>query len=150
MCRRWLVGWGREIWPKVSALLTGPSLLPRYHLHTPFSIPINTSHSSQSFTPFTNTTKTKLFQTKTTMEIATTLTAALHHVAANFPSHRALSVASKFDLTHSRLHQLAESAAQRLLLAGIKPGDVVALTFPNTVEVRPPKPLHCSQLYYIT
>ncbi|ESW24254.1 hypothetical protein PHAVU_004G114600 [Phaseolus vulgaris] len=68
------------------------------------------------------------------METPTTLTSVLHHVAAKFPSHRALSVATKFDLTHSRLQQLVESAAQRLLLAGIKPGDVVALTFPNTVE----------------
>ncbi|WVZ15580.1 hypothetical protein V8G54_013146 [Vigna mungo] len=68
------------------------------------------------------------------METTSTLTYFLRHVAAKFPSRRALSVAAKFDLTHSRLHQLVESAAQRLLTAGIKPGDVVALTFPNTVE----------------
>jgi len=86
------------------------------------------------------------------METASTLTAFLRHVAAKFPSRRALSVAAKFDLTHSRLHQLVESAAQRLLAAGIKPGDVVALTFPNTVEVRSLicKLLHLCQLYYIT
>ncbi|XP_020224960.1 oxalate--CoA ligase [Cajanus cajan] len=64
----------------------------------------------------------------------TTLTGLLHHVARIFPSHRALSVSGKFDLTHSRLHHLVETAASRLLSAGIKPGDVVALTFSNTVE----------------
>lgn len=68
------------------------------------------------------------------METATTLTGLLRHVAAKFPSRRALSVAAKFDLTHSHLHHLSESAAARLVAAGIKPGDVVALTFPNTVE----------------
>ncbi|TKY45194.1 Oxalate--CoA ligase [Spatholobus suberectus] len=68
------------------------------------------------------------------METPMTLTGLLRHVAAKFPSRRAISVAGKFDLTHSRLHQLADSAAARLLAAGIKPGDVVALTFPNTVE----------------
>ncbi|KAL2334707.1 hypothetical protein Fmac_015920 [Flemingia macrophylla] len=68
------------------------------------------------------------------METLTTLTDLLRHVAAKFPSRRAVSVAGKFDLTHSRLHHLSESAAARLIAAGIKPGDVVALTFPNTVE----------------
>ncbi|XP_020239087.1 oxalate--CoA ligase [Cajanus cajan] len=68
------------------------------------------------------------------METATTLTGLLRHVATKFPSRRALSVAAKFDLTHSHLHHLSESAAARLVAAGIKPGDVVALTFPNTVE----------------
>ncbi|XP_027358565.1 oxalate--CoA ligase-like [Abrus precatorius] len=68
------------------------------------------------------------------METPMTLTGLLRRVAGKFPSLRAISVAGKFDITHSRLHQLAESAAARLVSAGIKPGDVVALTFPNTVE----------------
>ncbi|KAK7391369.1 hypothetical protein VNO78_19785 [Psophocarpus tetragonolobus] len=64
----------------------------------------------------------------------TTLTGLLNGVAGIFPSRRAVSVSGKFDLTHSRLHLLVERAASRLLSAGIKPGDVVALTFPNTIE----------------
>eukprot|EP00256_Glycine_max_P053142 XP_014619651.1 oxalate--CoA ligase [Glycine max] len=71
---------------------------------------------------------------KDTMETPTTLTTLLRHVAAKFPSRRAISVAAKFDLTHSRLHRLVESAAAQLVSAGVKPGDVVALTFPNTIE----------------
>ncbi|KAL2227076.1 oxalate--CoA ligase [Sesamum indicum] len=63
-----------------------------------------------------------------------TLTGLLNHVAAIFPSRRAISVSGKFDLTHARLNQLVEYAAAQLLAAGVKPGDVVALTFPNTVE----------------
>jgi len=69
------------------------------------------------------------------MPAPTTLTGLLHRVAGIYPSHRAVSVSGKFHLTHSRLHHLVERAAARLLSAGIKPGDVVALTFPNTVEV---------------
>ncbi|KAL2527303.1 Oxalate--CoA ligase [Abeliophyllum distichum] len=63
-----------------------------------------------------------------------TLTGLLKQVAGKFPSGRAISFSGKFDLTHSRLHELVERAASRLLAAGVKPGDVVALTFPNTVE----------------
>ncbi|KAH1036350.1 hypothetical protein GLYMA_20G159300v4 [Glycine max] len=70
----------------------------------------------------------------TMQQAPTTLTGLLHRVAGIFPSRRAVSVSGKFDLTHSRLHHLVELAASRLLSAGIKPGDVVALTFPNTVE----------------
>ncbi|KAK7315048.1 hypothetical protein VNO77_33580 [Canavalia gladiata] len=68
------------------------------------------------------------------MDTPMTLTGLLRRVAGKFPSRRAISVAGKFDLTHSRLSQLAESAAARLVSAGINPGDVVALTFPNSVE----------------
>lgn len=64
-----------------------------------------------------------------------TLTGLLKQVAGRFPLLRAISVSGKFDLTHARLHELVERAASRLLAAGVKPGDVVALTFPNTVEV---------------
>jgi acyl-CoA synthetase (AMP-forming)/AMP-acid ligase II len=70
------------------------------------------------------------------METATTLTGLLQAVAKQFPSRRAISVAGKLDLTHSHLNQLVESAANHLISVGIKPNDVVGLTFPNTVEVR--------------
>ncbi|KAJ9164179.1 hypothetical protein P3X46_023785 [Hevea brasiliensis] len=63
-----------------------------------------------------------------------TLTRLLKHVAGDFPHGRAVSVSGKFDLTHSQLHELVERAASRLVSAGINPGDVVALTFPNTIE----------------
>ncbi|RVX01898.1 Oxalate--CoA ligase [Vitis vinifera] len=64
-----------------------------------------------------------------------TLTGLLKQVAGEFPSRRALSVSGKFDLTYARLHQLVEGAASLILAGGVKAGDVVALTFPNTVEV---------------
>lgn len=64
-----------------------------------------------------------------------TLTGLLKQIAAKFPDRRALSVSGEFDLTHARLHELIEHAASRLIAAGVKPGEVVALTFPNTVEV---------------
>lgn len=67
---------------------------------------------------------------------APTLSGLLIRVADRFPSRRAISVAGKFDLTFSRLLDLVESAASRLISAGITAGDVVALTFPNSVEVR--------------
>lgn len=63
------------------------------------------------------------------------ITGIFKHVAGDFPDRRAVSVSGKFDLTYSHLHQLVEKAAYRLVAAGIKPGDVVALTFPNTIEV---------------
>ncbi|XP_010532440.1 PREDICTED: oxalate--CoA ligase [Tarenaya hassleriana] len=64
-----------------------------------------------------------------------TLTGLLKKVAGKFPDQRALSVSGKFDLTHARLQELIERAASRLVSgAGIVPGDVVALTFPNAVE----------------
>lgn len=65
-----------------------------------------------------------------------TLTGLLDHVAEVFPSRRAISVSGKFDLTHAQLHQLVEGAAAKLISAGVGPGDVVALTFPNTIEVQ--------------
>nr|QTO31269.1 4-coumarate-CoA ligase [Ocimum kilimandscharicum] len=63
-----------------------------------------------------------------------TLTALLSHVAGEFPSRRAISVSGMLDLTHARLNQLVDRAAAQLVAAGVKSGDVVALTFPNTVE----------------
>lgn len=64
-----------------------------------------------------------------------TLTGFLKHVAEKYPSHRAISVSGRFDITHARLQQLVERAASQIVAAGVKPGDVVALTFPNTIEV---------------
>ncbi|XP_076899789.1 oxalate--CoA ligase-like [Bidens hawaiensis] len=63
-----------------------------------------------------------------------TLTGLLKHIAGIFPDRRAISVSGKFDITHSRLDQLIDHAAGLLISAGVKPHDVVALTFPNTVE----------------
>lgn len=64
-----------------------------------------------------------------------TLTRALKLAAAKFPSRPALSVPGKLKITYSRLDDLIDSAASRLIAAGVLPGDVIALTFPNTVEV---------------
>ncbi|KAL8534414.1 hypothetical protein ACS0TY_010434 [Phlomoides rotata] len=63
-----------------------------------------------------------------------TLTGLLKNTAGIFPSRRAISVSDKFNLTHARLHHLVDHAATQLLAAGVMPGDVVALTFPNTIE----------------
>lgn len=67
---------------------------------------------------------------------AHTLTGLLKEVAGTFPSRRAISVSGELDLTYARLDELVEDAAAKLLAAGIGPGDVVSLTFPNTVEVK--------------
>uniref|UniRef100_A0A1D1XX42 4-coumarate--CoA ligase n=1 Tax=Anthurium amnicola TaxID=1678845 RepID=A0A1D1XX42_9ARAE len=63
------------------------------------------------------------------------LTGILKKVALQFPDRRAISVSGKLDLTHARLQQLVEEAAAVLCSSGVRPGDVVALTFPNTVEL---------------
>ncbi|XP_065869697.1 oxalate--CoA ligase-like isoform X2 [Euphorbia lathyris] len=63
-----------------------------------------------------------------------TLTGLLKCVTGEFPQRRAVSVSGTFDLTYSQLHQLVEMAASRLVAAGVLPGDVVALAFPNSIE----------------
>ncbi|XP_042503932.1 probable CoA ligase CCL9 [Macadamia integrifolia] len=63
-----------------------------------------------------------------------TLTGLLKKTAEQFPSRRALSASGKYDLTHARLQELIDKAASNLIAIGVKPGDVVALTFSNTVE----------------
>ncbi|GAB2265203.1 Ribonuclease ageritin [Dionaea muscipula] len=63
-----------------------------------------------------------------------TLTALLKQKTAEFASRRAVSAAGKYDLTYARLDALIEQAASRLLAAGVRHGDVVALTFPISVE----------------
>jgi oxalate---CoA ligase len=65
-----------------------------------------------------------------------TLTALLKHAAAAFPSRRAVSVPGKAELSHSALDALVDAAAARLRSdGGVAPGSVVALAFPNTVEL---------------
>ncbi|MCL7047249.1 hypothetical protein MKW94_010196 [Papaver nudicaule] len=64
----------------------------------------------------------------------TTLIGLLKKSAGKFPSHRSVSVSGKFDLTHSKLQQLVDQAASILISNGVRPGDVIALTFPNTIE----------------
>lgn len=72
-----------------------------------------------------------------------TLTGLLKEAAEKFPDRRAILVPGKIDLTHAQLHDLVESAAAAIAAAGVRPGDVVALTFPNTVEVTP-----CHRLFF--
>ena len=66
-----------------------------------------------------------------------TLTALLKAAAAAHPSRRALAVHGKIDLTHAALDALVDAAAARLASGadGVRPGQTVALCFPNTVEV---------------
>lgn len=63
-----------------------------------------------------------------------TLTGLLKKAATDFAGRRAISASGKFDLTHAQLQELVDHAASLLVASGIGPGDVVALTFPNTVE----------------
>ncbi|KAL5551676.1 hypothetical protein UlMin_001852 [Ulmus minor] len=63
-----------------------------------------------------------------------TLTGLLKKTASEFSDRRAISVSGKFDLTHARLQEIVDHAASLLLASGIGHGDVVALTFPNTIE----------------
>ncbi|XXG85203.1 hypothetical protein AAC387_Pa11g0329 [Persea americana] len=64
-----------------------------------------------------------------------TLSGVLKKAAGEFPTRRALSVSGKYDITHARLQELIQDAATRLALSGVRPGDVVALTFPTTAEM---------------
>ncbi|KAF0908462.1 hypothetical protein E2562_025427 [Oryza meyeriana var. granulata] len=65
-----------------------------------------------------------------------TLTTLLKAAVATFPSRRALAVPGKVELSHAALDALVDAAAARLAAgAGVLPGHVVALSFPNTVEL---------------
>ncbi|KAG6466564.1 hypothetical protein ZIOFF_075652 [Zingiber officinale] len=64
-----------------------------------------------------------------------TLTGALKKAAADFPSRLAIAVPGRVELSHARLQQIVDGAAARLVAAGLRTGDVVALVFPNTVEL---------------
>ncbi|AQK39638.1 hypothetical protein ZEAMMB73_Zm00001d023602 [Zea mays] len=71
-----------------------------------------------------------------TME-ATTLTVLLKEAVTAFPTRRAVAVPGRLVLTHAALDALIDVAAARLVAdAGFLPGHVIALSFPNTVEVR--------------
>ncbi|XP_062186302.1 oxalate--CoA ligase-like [Phragmites australis] len=65
-----------------------------------------------------------------------TLTALLKKASAAFPSRRAVAVPGKIQLTHAALDALVDAAAAQLAAdAGVLPGRVVALSFPNTIEL---------------
>ncbi|XP_040379492.1 oxalate--CoA ligase [Oryza brachyantha] len=65
-----------------------------------------------------------------------TLTTLLKAAVASFPSRRAIAVPGKLELSHAALDALVDAAAARLAAdAGVLPGHVVALAFPNTVEL---------------
>ncbi|GAB2233441.1 hypothetical protein Drorol1_Dr00002664 [Drosera rotundifolia] len=68
------------------------------------------------------------------MAETSTLTGLLRQASAKFASRRAITAVGKYDLTYSRLHELIDAAASRLLAAGVRPRDVVALTFPISEE----------------
>ncbi|KAG9441216.1 hypothetical protein H6P81_017070 [Aristolochia fimbriata] len=68
------------------------------------------------------------------MERSATLTGLLKKAAEKFPERRALWVSGGFEISHGRLDELVDEAAGRLRASSVRPGDVVALTFPNTVE----------------
>ncbi|KAH7513948.1 hypothetical protein FEM48_Zijuj11G0037000 [Ziziphus jujuba var. spinosa] len=63
------------------------------------------------------------------------LTGLLKRTASEFSDRRAISASGKFDLTHAQLQEIVDHAASLLIASGIGHGDVVALTFPNSVEV---------------
>ncbi|KAM3391566.1 hypothetical protein ACQJBY_012951 [Aegilops geniculata] len=66
-----------------------------------------------------------------------TLTSLLKAAAAAFPDRRAIAVHGRIDLTHAALDALVDAAAARLAAGpdGVRPGQAVALCFPNTVEL---------------
>lgn len=68
---------------------------------------------------------------------ALTLTSLLKAAAAAFPDRPAIAVHGKIDLTHVALDALVDAAAARLAAGadGVRPGQTVALCFPNTVEL---------------
>ncbi|XP_078427495.1 AMP-dependent synthetase and ligase family protein [Wolffia australiana] len=67
------------------------------------------------------------------MEVQT-VTGLVKKAAREFPSRRAITVPGGLELSHERLDELVESAAAGLVSDGVRPGAVVALVFPNTVE----------------
>ncbi|KAH8952087.1 hypothetical protein BDL97_09G066300 [Sphagnum fallax] len=65
---------------------------------------------------------------------ALTLTALLDHAAEQHGENLALIASGGPHLTHRELHGAIEKAAAQLRRAGVKPGDLVSLAFPNTLE----------------
>lgn len=64
-----------------------------------------------------------------------TLTDLIKKAARAFPSRTAITVSDILSLSYSCLDQIVEKTALFLVASGVKPGDVIALSFPNTVEV---------------
>lgn len=62
------------------------------------------------------------------------LTSLLCKAAEEFPNQRAIAVSGKYELTHSQLQATVIACAARLRAAGVGHGDVVALSFPNSIE----------------
>lgn len=63
-----------------------------------------------------------------------TLTALFKRTATRFPDNQALIFSGGPSLTFLQLQKGIEECASQLLRAGVKPGDVVALPFPNSPE----------------
>eukprot|EP00253_Pinus_taeda_P016298 PITA_16298 len=63
-----------------------------------------------------------------------TLSALLNNACDEFSQHKALILPEKFDVTYAELQRLVNICAAKLRNAGIGRGDVVALTFPNSIE----------------
>lgn len=63
------------------------------------------------------------------------LTSLLCKAAEEFPNQRAIAVSGTYELTHSQLQATVTACVARLRAAGVGHGDVVALTFPNSIEV---------------
>jgi non-ribosomal peptide synthetase component E (peptide arylation enzyme) len=66
---------------------------------------------------------------------ALTLTALLDHATEQHGENLALIASGGPHLTHRELHGAIEKAAAQLRRAGVKPGDLVSLAFPNSLEV---------------
>jgi acyl-CoA synthetase (AMP-forming)/AMP-acid ligase II len=62
------------------------------------------------------------------------LSALINNACDKFPQHKALIVSGKFEVTYAELQRLVNRCAAMLRNAGIGTGDVVALTFPNSIE----------------
>lgn len=68
-------------------------------------------------------------------EEAISLTGLLSRRCAENAESTALISPGGPTLSYAQLHAAVNKGASQLLQAGIKPGDVVALSFPNTLEV---------------
>lgn len=65
-----------------------------------------------------------------------TLIALLENSAAEHGPLPALISSGGPQLTHEELHEAIEKTAAQLRRIGVKPGNLVSLAFPNTLEVR--------------
>eukprot|EP01018_Ginkgo_biloba_P012753 Gb_08876 [translate_table: standard] len=66
---------------------------------------------------------------------ARSLTVLLRKAAEEFPEQTAIiNVSGKYQLTHSHLQRIVNACAAELRSSGIAVGDVVALSFPNSIE----------------